>query len=209
MAQVRAAGGARSWWERQLAPAGVPDAYADQLPSWWASLTQSPQDMWAADKMGMIRAFGVCQDYQRYVLLRRIYSNRQVLELMTEFWENHLNIPLNGEPSYLFRRSYGETLRTNAFAPGQDIVIPIKNGEGRFVADEKTLDQLEAEDRVIARYVGGNPNGSQRDIAGIRVSDALRDVLVILVPMLVALLLVILFPDLILFLPRLVMPRFV
>jgi tripartite ATP-independent transporter DctM subunit len=46
-------------------------------------------------------------------------------------------------------------------------------------------------------------------IAGIRVSDALRDVLVILVPMLVALLLVILFPDLILFLPRLVMPRFV
>ena len=57
---------------------------------------------------------------------------------------------------------------TNAFAPGQEIVIPIKNGEGRFVADDRTLDQLEAEDRVIARYVGGNPNGSLRDIAGIR-----------------------------------------
>jgi phosphoribosylformylglycinamidine synthase len=57
---------------------------------------------------------------------------------------------------------------TNAFAPGQEIVIPVKNGEGRFVADPKTLDQLEAEDRVIARYVGGNPNGSLRDIAGIR-----------------------------------------
>jgi hypothetical protein len=51
----------------------------------------------------MMRAFGVCQDYQRYVLMRRIYSNRQVLELMTEFWENHLNVPLNGEPCYLFR----------------------------------------------------------------------------------------------------------
>jgi phosphoribosylformylglycinamidine synthase len=57
---------------------------------------------------------------------------------------------------------------TNTFAPGQDIVIPIKNGEGRFVADERTLDQLEAEDRVVARYAGGNPNGSLRDIAGIR-----------------------------------------
>src|SRR5689334_3979632 len=94
--QVRAAGGARAWWERQLTPTAVPDAWADQLPTWWPSLSQSPQDMWAADKMGMMRAFGVCQDYQRYVLLRRIYSNRQVLELMTEFWENHLNIPLNG-----------------------------------------------------------------------------------------------------------------
>jgi len=56
---------------------------------------------------------------------------------------------------------------TNAFAPNQEIVIPVKNGEGRFVADETTLEQLEAEDRVIARYVG-NPNGSMRDIAGIR-----------------------------------------
>jgi phosphoribosylformylglycinamidine synthase len=57
---------------------------------------------------------------------------------------------------------------TNAFAPGQEIVIPIKNGEGRYVADAKTLDQLEAEDRVVARYIGGNPNGAMRDIAGIR-----------------------------------------
>jgi uncharacterized protein (DUF1800 family) len=121
--QVRAAGGARAWWERQLTPTAVPDAWADQLPTWWPSLSQSPQDMWAADKMGMMRAFGVCQDYQRYVLLRRIYSNRQVLELMTEFWENHLNIPLNGEPSYLFRRSYGETIRSNAFGRYEDILF--------------------------------------------------------------------------------------
>jgi phosphoribosylformylglycinamidine synthase subunit PurQ / glutaminase len=57
---------------------------------------------------------------------------------------------------------------TNGFAADQEIVIPVKNGEGRFVADEQTLDRLEAEDRIIARYVGGNPNGSLRDIAGIR-----------------------------------------
>ena len=56
---------------------------------------------------------------------------------------------------------------TNAFAPDQEIVVPVKNGEGRYVADERTLDALDAEDRVIARYVG-NPNGSLRDIAGIR-----------------------------------------
>jgi len=57
---------------------------------------------------------------------------------------------------------------TSSFAPGQGIVIPMKNGEGRFVADDTTLDRLEGEGHVIARYVGGNPNGSYRDIAGVR-----------------------------------------
>jgi phosphoribosylformylglycinamidine synthase subunit PurQ / glutaminase len=57
---------------------------------------------------------------------------------------------------------------TNAYEAGQEIVAPVKNGEGRYVADAHTLDELEAEGRVVARYVGGNPNGSQRDIAAIR-----------------------------------------
>ena len=43
----------------------------------------------------------------------------------------------------------------------------LKNGEGGFVADESTLDLLEGEGRVVARYLGDNPNGSLRDIAGI------------------------------------------
>ncbi|MCW2724528.1 MAG: phosphoribosylformylglycinamidine synthase subunit PurQ [Frankiales bacterium] len=59
------------------------------------------------------------------------------------------------------------TLWTGGYDQGQEIVIPVKNGEGCYVADERTLDQLEAEGRIVARYVGGNPNGSARDIAGI------------------------------------------
>ena len=57
---------------------------------------------------------------------------------------------------------------TSGFAQGQEIVIPLKNGEGGYVADEATLDVLEGEGRVIARYLEVNPNGSRRDIAGIR-----------------------------------------
>ncbi|HLT09281.1 MAG TPA: phosphoribosylformylglycinamidine synthase subunit PurQ [Micromonosporaceae bacterium] len=57
---------------------------------------------------------------------------------------------------------------TNAYAVDQEIVIPLKSGEGRYVADSRTLDELEAEGRVVARYEGGNPNGSLRDIAAIR-----------------------------------------
>jgi phosphoribosylformylglycinamidine synthase len=59
------------------------------------------------------------------------------------------------------------TAWTNAYEPGQEIVIPVKNGVGRYVADERTLDELEASGRVVARYAGANPNGSLRDIAAI------------------------------------------
>ncbi|MCW2571450.1 MAG: phosphoribosylformylglycinamidine synthase [Frankiales bacterium] len=60
-----------------------------------------------------------------------------------------------------------KTVWTSEYDEGQEIVIPIKNGEGCFVADERTLDELENSNRIVARYVGGNPNGSSRDIAGI------------------------------------------
>jgi len=56
---------------------------------------------------------------------------------------------------------------TSGYDAGQEITIPLKNGEGGYVADEATLDELEGEGRVVARYLDINPNGSLRDIAGI------------------------------------------
>jgi phosphoribosylformylglycinamidine synthase subunit PurQ / glutaminase len=47
------------------------------------------------------------------------------------------------------------------------LIIPLKNGEGGYVADRTTLDELEADERVVLRYLGGNPNGSYRGIAAI------------------------------------------
>ncbi|MCX6407377.1 MAG: phosphoribosylformylglycinamidine synthase subunit PurQ [Propionibacteriales bacterium] len=60
-----------------------------------------------------------------------------------------------------------DTAWTSDYAEGQRITIPLKNGEGGFIADEPTLDRLEGEGQVVFRYVGSNPNGSLRDIAGI------------------------------------------
>ncbi|NLE72306.1 MAG: phosphoribosylformylglycinamidine synthase subunit PurQ [Actinomycetales bacterium] len=60
-----------------------------------------------------------------------------------------------------------ETAWTREYAPGERITVPLKNQDGQFVADERTLDELEAEGRVVFRYVDRNPNGSRRDIAGI------------------------------------------
>jgi phosphoribosylformylglycinamidine synthase subunit PurQ / glutaminase len=59
------------------------------------------------------------------------------------------------------------TAWTNQYADGAVVTIVLKNGEGGFVASESTLDMLEGEGRVVARYLDGNPNGSLRDIAGI------------------------------------------
>ena len=64
--------------------------------------------------------------------------------------------------------SDAQTPWTAGYAAGQVLTVPVKNGEGAFVADEATLDELERAGRVVVRYAGGAPNGSSRDIAGIR-----------------------------------------
>jgi phosphoribosylformylglycinamidine synthase len=56
---------------------------------------------------------------------------------------------------------------TSNYEIGQEILIPLKNGEGSFQCDDATLAHLEGENRIIARYVGENPNGSRNLIAGI------------------------------------------
>ncbi|HET7456095.1 MAG TPA: phosphoribosylformylglycinamidine synthase subunit PurQ [Gemmatimonadaceae bacterium] len=68
-----------------------------------------------------------------------------------------------------------DTLFTSGYAAGQVLRIPIAHGEGRYTADDETLDRLEGDGRVVFRYVnhGGQPdlaanvNGSMRNIAGL------------------------------------------
>jgi phosphoribosylformylglycinamidine synthase len=60
-----------------------------------------------------------------------------------------------------------DTAWTSQYRPGQEILVPVKNGEGAYVADGPTLGQLAGDSRIVARYSGGNPNGSYRNIAGI------------------------------------------
>jgi len=56
---------------------------------------------------------------------------------------------------------------TRGFSPGQEITVVLKSGEGAYVADDATLAALAAAGQVLARYSGGNPNGSADDIAGV------------------------------------------
>ena len=61
-----------------------------------------------------------------------------------------------------------ETPWTSGFEQGQEIVIPLKNGEGGFIASPAELERLEGEGLVAFRYKDVNPNGSLNDIAGVR-----------------------------------------
>nr|WP_221333107.1 phosphoribosylformylglycinamidine synthase subunit PurQ [Nocardia transvalensis] len=63
------------------------------------------------------------------------------------------------------------TAWTSRYEPGAQILVPVKNAEGRYQAAQPVLDELEGEGRVVFRYAGENPNGSQRDIAGISSAD--------------------------------------
>jgi len=65
------------------------------------------------------------------------------------------------------RVEHATTAWTSAYETGDEIVVPLKNGEGGYVADTATLDRIEGEGRVVVRYLERNPNGSLRDIAGI------------------------------------------
>lgn len=60
-----------------------------------------------------------------------------------------------------------KTYWTSNYELGQNIVITLKSGEGAYVADNATLNELEKEGRIVVTYAGSNPNGSYRDIAGI------------------------------------------
>ncbi len=59
------------------------------------------------------------------------------------------------------------TAWTNLFEENEEILIPLKNGEGGYIAEPETLKMLEAENRIAFRYLETNPNGSMNDIAGL------------------------------------------
>ncbi|MFC9991228.1 phosphoribosylformylglycinamidine synthase subunit PurQ [Streptomyces globisporus] len=77
---------------------------------------------------------------------------------------NHLHFICRDQT---LRVENAETAWTSDYSAGQEISVPLKNMDGRYTADERTLDELEAEGHVAFRYLDGNPNGSLRDIAGI------------------------------------------
>lgn len=121
-ADVRNAGGARAWFEQQLQPGRISDRKADELRGWWPSLSRDCTELWHRQRDEIEGGWEVMADYQRWVLLRRMRSRRQVLEMVTELWENHFNVPVSGDAQCFWRTDYGDVIRARALDRFEDLL---------------------------------------------------------------------------------------
>jgi uncharacterized protein (DUF1800 family) len=122
-AEMEAAGGPDAWFAAQLQPAAIADPAADQLQSWWASLAMDAPTLWNRERAGGESTWEAMANYQRWCLMRRITSKRQVLEVVTEFFENHLHVPVHDDGVFGFRADYGRLIRTHALGRFDQMLV--------------------------------------------------------------------------------------
>ena len=113
-AEVTAAGGIDRWFAAQLEPSAISDAFCTTSAGWWVSIKATAQEIWARDRDGVEGAWVANENYERWSMLRRMFSARQVLETMANFWEHHLHVPGDADGVALFRSDYGQMIRRHA-----------------------------------------------------------------------------------------------
>ncbi|WP_232678609.1 DUF1800 domain-containing protein [Nocardioides sp. R-C-SC26] len=120
--EVRAASGAPAWFARQLRPAAIADPAAEALSTWWPSLTLPPGELWQRQIEEIEGGWEVMGNYQRWLLMRRITSRRQVHEVMTEFWMNHLHVSVHHDAVFTYRFDYDRVVRSHALGRYVDLL---------------------------------------------------------------------------------------
>lgn len=121
-AQVREAGGPDAWFAAQLDPTSVADPGVGRMVDWWPGLREPAAELWRLNVSEELAGWEVMANYARWCLLRRIRSRRQVLEVMTEFWENHFNVPVDGDAPFTWRTDYGNAVRARALGTFEDLL---------------------------------------------------------------------------------------
>lgn len=115
-AQMRRAGGSRKWLEQQMRPSSIPESpLAKAVDSWFPQRRHSPATRWDNHVSGRHEGWEYGRDLGAYTMLKRMYSNRPVLETMVDFWSDHFHISSNGDLAWVWRDSYDEAIRQHAF----------------------------------------------------------------------------------------------
>jgi hypothetical protein len=112
--EVTRAGGIDAWFAQQLDPSSVPDTAYTATGTWWSSNLADPLTTVARSEAGTEGLWEADAHYQCWSLVRRITSERQVLETMANFWEHHFHVPTDGGSSAPYRADYGRTIRSLA-----------------------------------------------------------------------------------------------
>jgi len=124
LTQLRTAGSPEAWLEAQLAPASVSEAakIAD-IDSWFSDLDRTPAEKAATNAGTGKKAWQYGHDFGNWSILHRIYSERSVLETMTEFWSNLLHIPVGHDRAWVYRHDYDATIRSHALGTYEDLLV--------------------------------------------------------------------------------------
>jgi uncharacterized protein (DUF1800 family) len=124
LAQLRAAGSPEAWLEAQLAPANVPEvAKIAAVNTWFPDLRRTPTEKLATNAGTGKKAWEYGNDLGNWSILRRIYSERSVLEAMTEFWSAHMHIPVGHDRAWVYRFDYDATIRQHALGSFEELLI--------------------------------------------------------------------------------------
>jgi uncharacterized protein (DUF1800 family) len=119
---VAKAGGAREWFNDQLQPTQIPDRTADAMKDWFPYLKSSSRTRQAAGRDGRRNEWELSIDLVRWTILRRMLSNRQLFEVMVDFWSNLLHVPAFYD-GWMFRASYDATIRRYALGKFSDLLV--------------------------------------------------------------------------------------
>lgn len=186
--EVQAAGGARKWFEKQLTPGAVKEGGVTGLRGWWGPGLSyvgnaGAASLWDRQKREIEGGWEVMASYQRWALVRRIRSRRQVLETMSEFWENHFNVPVNGDAAFTWRTDYGMKLRAAALTSFADLLriatlhpamgIYLSNAVSTKSAPNENLGRELLELHTVGRtagYTEDDVKNSARILTGYRVA---------------------------------------
>jgi uncharacterized protein (DUF1800 family) len=122
-ALVRATGGnADGWFLAQTNPATIADTYADGLIGWFPRIVASPGTLFERDQADVYQGWEVSTDFQRWTMMRRIFSQRQLLEVMTDFWSNLLHIAVHDDTAWPWRLRYDAMIRSHALGRFDDLL---------------------------------------------------------------------------------------
>ncbi|MCL8025631.1 DUF1800 domain-containing protein [Nocardioides bruguierae] len=114
LARAVAGGKHLAWFDAQLAPARIKDGPGSRADRWWPDLRRTPLDQWMRYRDGTKSNWDMYYEHGQWVMAKRLLSHRQLLEVMTAFWENHLHVPLTTDGHFVWRPSYARLIRKHA-----------------------------------------------------------------------------------------------
>jgi hypothetical protein len=112
--QARAHGDVTKWLEWQMRPGTIDDSFASTVSGWYPHLHHTPQQLWQGHVSGSRAGWQVMYDFVRWSVLRRAFSQRQLLEVMAEFWSNLLYVPVPVDEAWPYRMQYDRTIRAHS-----------------------------------------------------------------------------------------------